>query len=73
VTAVTPSPSDDDGGMHVVIATFEDGHTERIRCPCAGCELWRTVDFRAMREQYERSLDEWVLGYQEVRQDWLGP
>jgi hypothetical protein len=52
----------DDGGMHTITATFEDGHTERIRCMCEWCELWRTVDFKAMRDEYERALNRAVLG-----------
>ena len=53
--------SEDDGGLHVIIATFEDGHTERYRCPCATCDLWRSVDFQAMRNDYERRLDERIF------------
>jgi len=44
--------------MHVITATFEDGHTERYACPCPLCDLWRSVDLRAMRKEYERLLDE---------------
>jgi hypothetical protein len=28
-------------GVHVLTATYADGRTERIPCPCAWCDLWR--------------------------------
>jgi hypothetical protein len=62
----SPPPSDDgedmtsDGGMHVITLRYADGSEVRVPCVCVWCELWRTVDFREMREQYENRMDEWV-------------
>lgn len=58
----SPPPSDDPsfGGMHVITVRYIDGREVHVPCVCVWCELWRTVDFREMREQYENRMDEWV-------------